>query len=101
MFFPATNGDNVIVDPPLEDLGVEVIQSDKNESLRKHSSVFRRFETMNMSLKYVNKPTIIMSNPNALVYQQMITSANAYWLDFFLRRECNVLLWNYRGYGET
>lgn len=31
----------------------------------------------------------------------MITSANAYWLDFFLRRECNVLIWNYRGYGES
>ena len=31
----------------------------------------------------------------------MITHANAYWLDFFLRRDCNVLIWNYRGYGET
>ena len=40
-----------------------------------------------------------MCNPNALVYQWMITSANAYWLDFFLRRDCNVLIWNYRGYG--
>ena len=40
-----------------------------------------------------------MSNPNALVYQWMVTSANAYWLDFFLRRDCNVMVWNYRGYG--
>lgn len=31
----------------------------------------------------------------------MITQANAYWLDFFLRRDCNVILWNYRGYGES
>lgn len=42
-----------------------------------------------------------MCNPNALIYQWMITQANAYWLDFFLRRDCNVLIWNYRGYGET
>ena len=31
----------------------------------------------------------------------MITRANAYWLDFFLKRDCNVLVWNYRGYGES
>ena len=31
----------------------------------------------------------------------MITQSNAYWLDFFIRRDCNVLIWNYRGYGET
>ena len=42
-----------------------------------------------------------MCNPNALIYQWMVTSANAYWLDFFLRRDCNVLIWNYRGYGES
>ena len=42
-----------------------------------------------------------MSNPNALIYQWMISSANAYWLDFFLRRDANVLIWNYRGYGES
>ena len=51
--------------------------------------------------KYLDKPTIIMSSPNALIYQWMVTSANAYWLDFFLRRECNVFIWNYRGYGES
>ena len=42
-----------------------------------------------------------MSNPNAMVYQWMVTSSNAYWLDFFLRRECNVLICNYRGYGDS
>jgi pimeloyl-ACP methyl ester carboxylesterase len=31
----------------------------------------------------------------------MITSPNAYWLHFFLRREINVVCWNYRGYGES
>ena len=49
--------------------------------------------------KYLTKPTIIMCNPNALYYQQMVTSPNAYWLNFFLKRDINVLCWNYRGYG--
>lgn len=31
----------------------------------------------------------------------MITQANAYWLDFFLKRDCNVLIYNYRGYGSS
>lgn len=74
MFFPATFGDKVTIDPSQKDL---------EENL------------------YFNLSTIVMCNPNALVYQWMITSANAYWLDFFLRRDCNVLIWNYRGYGQT
>ena len=44
---------------------------------------------------------MIMCNPNALYYQQMVTSPNAYWLNFFLKRDINVLCWNYRGYGES
>ena len=51
--------------------------------------------------EYLNKPTIIMCSPNALYYQQMVTSPNAYWLNFFLRRDINVVCWNYRGYGES
>jgi pimeloyl-ACP methyl ester carboxylesterase len=31
----------------------------------------------------------------------MITSPNAYWLNFFLKRDINVLCWNYRGYGDS
>ena len=42
-----------------------------------------------------------MSNPNAMIYQWMVTSSNAYWLDFFLRRDSNVIIWNYRGYGYS
>lgn len=72
MFFPATYGDEVQAD-----------FSDQPQEM------------------YLNLSTIVMCNPNALVYQWMITSANAYWLDFFLRRDCNVLIWNYRGYGQS
>ena len=31
----------------------------------------------------------------------MVTSPNAYWLNFFLKRDINVLCWNYRGYGNS
>ena len=31
----------------------------------------------------------------------MIIAPNAYWLNFFLKREINVVAWNYRGYGES
>ncbi len=40
-----------------------------------------------------------MCNPNALLYQQMVSSPNTYWLTFFLRREINVMCWNYRSYA--
>lgn len=58
-------------------------------------------EVENPKGQYLDKPTIIMCNPNALVYQQMVTSPNSYWLSFFLKRGCNVLCWNYRNYGES
>ena len=54
-----------------------------------------------MEPAYISKPTVIMCNPNALYYQQMVTSPNAYWLNFFLKRDINVLCWNYRGYGDS
>ena len=31
----------------------------------------------------------------------MVTSPNNYWLNFFLKRDINVLCWNYRGYGNS
>ncbi len=42
-----------------------------------------------------------MCNPNALYYQQMVIAPNAYWLNFFLKRDINVICWNYRGYGAS
>jgi pimeloyl-ACP methyl ester carboxylesterase len=83
MFFPATHGDNITIYP-------------ENEGNQKWTAT-----DSEQTNKYLFKSTIIMCNPNALIYQWMVTSANAYWLDFFLRRDCNVLIWNYRGYGES
>ena len=31
----------------------------------------------------------------------MINQPNAYWINFFIKRDCNVICWNYRGYGES
>jgi pimeloyl-ACP methyl ester carboxylesterase len=31
----------------------------------------------------------------------MVNSPNSYWLSLFLKKEVNVLGWNYRGYGKT
>lgn len=42
-----------------------------------------------------------MCNPNALLYQQMVSSPNTYWLTFFMKREVNVMCWNYRSYGKS
>ena len=91
MFFPASYGDEIKLDPPIE--------ADINFIEPEPTDIFKRQYTPQR--QYLNKSTIIMCNPNALIYQWMITSANAYWLDFFLRRDCNVLIWNYRGYGES
>lgn len=55
----------------------------------------------NPKLNYLSKPTVLMCNPNALIYQQMVVAPNAYWLNFFLKRDINVICWNYRGYGES
>ncbi len=60
-----------------------------------------QFENPSHDLLYLEKPTVIMCNPNAQVYQQMVVAQNAYWLNFFLKREINVVCWNYRGYGES
>ncbi len=51
--------------------------------------------------EYLTKPTIIMCQPNALIYQQMVSSPNAYWLSFFIKRGINVFCWNYREYGKS
>lgn len=31
----------------------------------------------------------------------MVIAPNAYWLNFFLKRDINVICWNYRGYGAS
>ena len=81
MFFPSSYGDTIELDP----------DNVKYETNNQYKS----------KKKYLEKSTIIMCNPNALIYQGMVTQAGGSWLDFFIRRDCNVLVWDYRGYGES
>lgn len=46
-------------------------------------------------------PTFILCNPNAMIYQNMVHYPHAFYLQFFLMRNINVLCWNYRGYGRS
>ena len=124
MFFPCTNRENIVFDygAPLKGWRDER----KNNRAKSHQTHDQRYSSnLNQTMQtatnmlvntadpdienstishepdYLNKPTIIMCSPNALYYQQMVTSPNAYWLNFFLRRDINVVCWNYRGYGES
>lgn len=48
---------------------------------------------------YKEFPTVLICNPNAMYYQHMVNQPHAFYLRFFLNRNVNVMLWNYRGYG--
>ena len=45
--------------------------------------------------------TFVLCNPNAMSYQHMINYPHAYYLKYFLNKQINVFVWNYRGYGRT
>ena len=49
--------------------------------------------------RYKGKPTFLLCNPNAMFYQYMVNQPHAYYLRFFLNKNINVMVWNYRGYG--
>jgi hypothetical protein len=51
--------------------------------------------------KYLELDTFILCNPNAMSYQNMINYPQAYYLKYFLSKQMNVLVWNYRAYGRT
>lgn len=49
--------------------------------------------------EYRRLPTFIFCNPNAMYYQHMVNHPHAFYLRFFLNKNMNVCVWNYRGYG--
>ena len=51
--------------------------------------------------RYKDYDTFILCNTNANMYQKMVNQPHAYYLNFFLNRKINCLIWNYRGYGRT
>ena len=91
MFFPCTTKEKVRID--------ESVTIDGQKADHAESTTF--FSAEEKEPEYLSKATVIICNPNALYYQQMVTSPNAYWLNFFLKRDINVMCWNYRGYGQS
>ena len=55
----------------------------------------------NNEQSYKKLPTFILCNPNAMFYQYMVNHPHAFYLRFFLNKNINVMLWNYRGYGMS
>jgi hypothetical protein len=51
--------------------------------------------------QYLSHDTFILCNPNAMSYQHMINYPHAFYLKYFLGKQINCLVWNYRGYGRT
>ena len=86
MFFPCTQNEEIKLWP----LQAKTPKSQVDEELIVQSEA-----------SFLTKPTVIMCNPNAFSYQQMVVAPNAYWLNFFLKRDINVVCWNYRGYGKS
>ncbi|KAM3127781.1 hypothetical protein pb186bvf_020110 [Paramecium bursaria] len=44
-------------------------------------------------------PTVLFCQPNAGYYEYMMYESE--WIDFYTRKNVNMFLWNYRGYGES
>ena len=45
--------------------------------------------------------TFLLCNPNAMVYQHMVNQPHGYYLKYFLNKNINVMVWNYRGYASS
>ena len=52
-------------------------------------------------LSYLNHDTVILCLPNAMCYQSMANFPMGFYIQFFLNKKINVMLWNYKGYGRT
>lgn len=42
-------------------------------------------------------PTLIYCNPNAGYYESLFYECD--WIEFYISKGINIVLWNYRGYG--
>jgi pimeloyl-ACP methyl ester carboxylesterase len=48
-----------------------------------------------------DNPTVILCNPNGLCYEYMYLTECNTWLQYYLNCGCNVIMWNYRGFGNS
>ena len=65
------------------------------------TSTGEKVDDENADAAYKTQPTFILCNPNAMFYQHMINYPHAYYLRYFLQKNINVMIWNYRGYGRS
>lgn len=74
---------------------------DTNDNMLMQNDIEKDIYENNKNRKYLDLDTFILCNPNAMSYQNMINYPQAYYLKYFLNKQMNVLVWNYRGYGRT
>ena len=91
MFFPSHNKHMIIDKSVIEKHGKNVTITFDEESK----------DSINCTCRYNNKPTVILCNPNALCYEQMVNYPHNYWLKYFMNKGNNVVVWNYRCYGSA
>ncbi len=72
--------------------------TNNNQQQYDNSIISNNTNTNNNSIPE-NKNLMILCGPNAVPYEISCINNNA--TDFFLNNKCDVLLWNYRGYGES
>jgi len=89
MFFPAHGKHLCIPDSVIDEHGVNVLMKSPGFEYAK----------CNCDRMVESRPTIIYCNPNALNYEQMVNYPHNFWLKYFMNHGCNVVIWNYRGYG--
>lgn len=91
MFFPAQAKHMVVDREVISKHGINVtISFDPEEA-----------DSIKCSCEDNNRPTVILCNPNALCYEQMVNYPHNFWLKYFMNKGSNVVVWNYRGYGAN
>lgn len=98
MFFPA-HGKHLNLDfGKIEKFGRNVIVRYSNGVKNSDQDPAYQYVDCQCSKDY-KRPTIIFCNPNALNYEQMVNMPHNFWLKMFMNLGCNVVIWNYRGFG--
>ena len=89
MFFPAHSKHMILDDEIIKKHGKNVtINLDSEDS-----------DSIDCNCMLNSRPTVILCNPNALCYEQMVNYPHNFWLKYFMNHGNNVVVWNYRGYG--
>ena len=91
MFFPAHSKHMQIERKTIETLGKNVTVSFEPSDP----------DGIDCTCKQNDRPTVILCNPNALCYEQMVNYPHNFWLKYFMNHGNNVVVWNYRGYGSN